>query len=176
MWSAVRASCVMLLLHCVLRLRLEQQVFQRLPPYMITSLLETCMKQRVRPRVLRIVALQLDERVKEDLLHYTGKDCYDFGDLTKATIFKYTGKKNYRFGDIAQATVSKFTKKDGYEFGDISRTILAKLDGKEIYRFGDITSRALKQQQKDTLKSSSSKYQREIEQELKTVKELRTKK
>jgi hypothetical protein len=48
---------------------------------------------------------------------FTGKDSYEFGDITK-TIFRKTG-----------SAVSSFTGQDSYEFGDISRTLVHRVGG-----------------------------------------------
>jgi len=78
------------------------------------------------------------------------KTGYQFGDLF---INKLTGKDNYEFGDLSrlvsgklQEAVGNFTGKDEYEFGDLSRTLdvkakneVKKITGKETYEFGDIS-------------------------------------
>eukprot|EP00435_Cladocopium_sp_Y103_P045656 s1834_g13.t1 len=90
----------------------------------------------------------------------TGKESYEFGDLSKfiggkvqEAVGNFTGKESYEFGDItntldakAKAEVCKVTGKDVYELGDISRFLdgqaklqVAKLIGKDSYEFGDIS-------------------------------------
>lgn len=80
---------------------------------------------------------------------------YRFGDLL---INKVTGKDEYEFGDLSRWLGSKFqetacaiTGKDSYEFGDISRFLdqkakeqVRELTGKEEYEFGDITKEILR--------------------------------
>lgn len=75
---------------------------------------------------------------------------YQFGDLF---INKLTGKDKYEFGDLSRFLGGKLeeaacslTGKDSYEFGDISRMLDAKakegvrrFTGKENYEFGDIS-------------------------------------
>jgi len=51
---------------------------------------------------------------------YIGKDEYQFGDITKATVTKITGKEDYEFGDITKtafAVVSNSTKSIAGLFG-----------------------------------------------------------
>jgi len=64
----------------------------------------------------------------------TGKDKYEFGDLTKW------------LGNTLQEKACEVTGKDSYEFGDLSRHLDArakeeacKLTGKANYEFGDLT-------------------------------------
>ena len=40
---------------------------------------------------------------------YTGKEKYEFGDITKATVSKFTGKEDYKFGDITKAAADKIS-------------------------------------------------------------------
>lgn len=89
----------------------------------------------------------------------TGKESYEFGDLTKEVskrvrdrVEEFTGKP-YQFGDISKAVeerrrawVSDFLGEDAaknYEFGDITKKALAKLTGKDEYQFGDVTKKLL---------------------------------
>ncbi|CAE6971690.1 unnamed protein product [Symbiodinium natans] len=90
----------------------------------------------------------------------TGKDKYEFGDLSKfvggklqEAVGNFTGKDSYEFGDItrsldakAKAEVCKVTGKDVYELGDLSKYLdaqakqqVAELTGKPSYEFGDIS-------------------------------------
>ncbi|CAE7401246.1 unnamed protein product, partial [Symbiodinium sp. KB8] len=90
----------------------------------------------------------------------TGKDKYQFGDLSRfvggklqEAVGNFTGKESYEFGDItrsldakAKAEVCKVTGKDVYELGDLSKYLdtqakkqVAKLTGKDSYEFGDIS-------------------------------------
>jgi len=75
---------------------------------------------------------------------------YRFGDLF---INKLTGKDQYEFGDLSKWMDSKMkekacelTGKDTYEFGDVARFVdsrvkeeVCKLTGKKKYEFGDVT-------------------------------------
>lgn len=76
----------------------------------------------------------------------TGKDKYEFGDLSrmidgkiKDAACQLTGKEKYEFGDIskffdasAKAEVCKLTGKDTYEFGDISKEIARRVQAGEV--------------------------------------------
>jgi len=76
----------------------------------------------------------------------TGKDKYEFGDLSrfidgkvKEAVCQMTGKEQYEFGDVskfldarAKEEVSKLTGKEQYEFGDISREIARRVQAGEV--------------------------------------------
>lgn len=76
----------------------------------------------------------------------TGKDKYEFGDLSrwmdgkvKEAACQLTGKETYEFGDIskffdakAKQEVSNLTGKDTYEFGDISKEIARRVQAGEV--------------------------------------------
>lgn len=180
----VRARSVLLVINAVLSMKLEYQVLKRLPPSVLVFLVETCVSTHARPKVLRLVAVELDDRVRSHVYRYTGKESYQFGDLTKATIARYTNKEEYQFGDITKTAIAKFTGKaeDEYQFGDITGTVFSKLAGKETYQFGDISRRILRQQQRKECDTSSlspsarrseQAYQKEIKDELNFVQNLR---
>lgn len=89
--------------------------------------------------VMAPVVDQVKVGAKEAVLAFTGKEEYEFGDITKEAA-RRAGK--------AIATV---LGKEEYEFGDISRTAAGKvkdavkdLTGKEEYQFGDITKAVLR--------------------------------
>ena len=106
---------------------------------------------------------QLARRVKEakdQVNSLTGKDAYEFGDLSrwldakaKERVNAVTGKDEYEFGDVsrwldakAKDGVNAVTGKDEYEFGDVSRWLDAQAKdrvnaatGKDEYAFGDLT-------------------------------------
>lgn len=185
----LRVSCVMIAIRVVLQLRMERPVLARLPAHILIFLIETCLSTHARPRIVRLVALELDDRVQEQIRQYTGKELYNFGDLTrtgiakyiekenyqfgdvaKATLFKFTGKKEYTFGDISKATAQKITGKDDYVFGDITRTVFARLDAgqDEAYQFGDVTRRILKQME-------NTAYPEELQEELKLLQNMQKK-
>lgn len=89
----------------------------------------------------------------------TGKEEYEFGDLTKEVsrriqdrVEEFTGRP-YEFGDISRAVeanrkqwVQDFLGSEAaenYRFGDISRKALSKWTGKDEYQFGDVTKKVL---------------------------------
>jgi len=90
----------------------------------------------------------------------TGKDKYEFGDLSrfiggklKDAACEITGKEDYEFGDVsrvldkrAKEEVCKVTGKDSYKFGDLTffldkraKEEVCKMTGKDSYEIGDIT-------------------------------------
>ena len=90
-----------------------------------------------------------ERALREGVSGFTGRDEYQFGDLTKAALSKVgagvaagvssiTGKETYEFGDLTKAAVDKvgagvassvsdFTGKEKYEFGDVTRAAIGKL-------------------------------------------------
>eukprot|EP00930_Biecheleria_cincta_P001430 TRINITY_DN102574_c0_g1_i1.p1 TRINITY_DN102574_c0_g1~~TRINITY_DN102574_c0_g1_i1.p1 ORF type:complete len:287 (-),score=77.59 TRINITY_DN102574_c0_g1_i1:115-975(-) len=88
--------------------------------------------------VMAPVVDEMKESAKESVLAFTGKDDYEFGDISKeadrrakAAIAKLLGKEEYKFGDISKAAAAKamdavtsFTGKKDYEFGDVTKTLL----------------------------------------------------
>eukprot|EP00439_Symbiodinium_sp_Y106_P058207 s5_g8.t1 len=68
---------------------------------------------------------------------------YQFGDLF---INKLTGKDKYEFGDLSRFVGGKLQEADVYELGDLSKYLdtqakkqVSKLTGKDSYEFGDIS-------------------------------------
>jgi hypothetical protein len=136
----IKTRSVLIAVHMALHLEIEGPLLSRLPIKVLMFLVRTCIQADVRPKVLRIVALEVDERLRDEMRRYTGNENYEFGDLTKAAIRHYTGEDDYKFGDLTKSTVRNYTGKEGYEFGDMSRTTIQKLiKAKENYEFGDIT-------------------------------------
>ena len=103
---------------------------------------------------------RVSETVKGKVRKFTGKDEYEFGDLSrwvdariKERVNTLTEKDEYQFGDLSRWVdarikdrVNTVTEKDEYEFGDLSRWIDArvkervnKLTGKSSYSVGDLT-------------------------------------
>lgn len=88
--------------------------------------------------VMAPVVDEMKESAKESVLAFTGKDDYEFGDISKeadrrakAAIAKMLGKEEYKFGDISKAAAGKamdavtnFTGKKDYKFGDVTKTLL----------------------------------------------------
>jgi len=188
-WQRVRVSCVLLAINVVLTLRLESPLLRTMPSSMLVYLMETCLMSHARPKLVRIVAMELDDRVRSHISRYTaGQDSYQLDDLAKAAIASYTNKEKYEFGDITKATVAKLTAaagsrgqgsrsvlhrfigKDEYKFGDLSRTVAAKLSGQESYKFGDVTRRALAQLQRDSSSSGMEAYRNEVRDQVEIAK------
>jgi hypothetical protein len=172
-WAQFQVNCFLLAIHVVLEMQWERAVLTKLPPHLIGMLVRTSLKRKVSPKIIRLVGLELEDRIHRgeykfgDLTRtvgcvltrkdeytfgditqfavsqYTGKDEYHFGDLTKASVSKYTEKKEYRFGDITRTTVSRLTQKESYEFGDISKAIAGRIAGSDEYIFGDVTRMVL---------------------------------
>jgi len=94
------------------------------------------------PIILKDVVAPVVDNVKEStegaVLAFTGKDEYEFGDITKeadkrakVAIASILGKEEYKFGDISKAAaakvmegISSFTGKEDYQFGDITKSVL----------------------------------------------------
>ena len=78
----------------------------------------------------------------------------------------YTGKEQYQFGDITEATVRKVTKNEDYKFGDLTKGAVRSLTGKEKYQFGDITRSFIK-----AWKVGNEEIRQQDEKEAKEAKE-----
>eukprot|EP00929_Paragymnodinium_shiwhaense_P009091 TRINITY_DN113139_c0_g1_i1.p1 TRINITY_DN113139_c0_g1~~TRINITY_DN113139_c0_g1_i1.p1 ORF type:complete len:383 (+),score=60.40 TRINITY_DN113139_c0_g1_i1:96-1151(+) len=118
------------------------------------------------------VIRKMDASAKVAVTSFTGKEDYEFGDITreidrraKESVAAFTGKADYEFGDITKTILNRtgdattkatldFTGKEEYEFGDITKAILNRtadatakatleFTGKEDYKFGDITKTVL---------------------------------
>ncbi|CAE8606331.1 unnamed protein product [Polarella glacialis] len=92
--------------------------------------------------VMTPVVAGIAEGVNSGVTAFTGKEKYEFGDISmeadkraKAAIALMLGKEEYQFGDISKAAAAKtmdavassvtsFTGKEEYKFGDISKTLL----------------------------------------------------
>merc|ERR1712032_1019013 len=79
--------------------------------------------QRVKDAVgdngsaIKEATLQMDGAAKAAVANFTGKETYEFGDITKEAL--------KRGGNA----VKTFTGKDEYQFGDISKTVWNNLFG-----------------------------------------------
>ena len=107
----------------------------------------------IRPELI----LEASSR-KESNDRKESKRGYQFGDFTKSIVNKVTGKDEYQFGDLsrwldlqAKRKVNELTDKNEYEFGDLSRWIDARVKenvnaftGSEDYQFGDVTKEIAK--------------------------------
>ena len=73
------------------------------------------------------------------MAEFTGKESYQFGDISKeietrrkAWVKDYLGDEaaeKYQFGDITKKALSQFTGKDDYEFGDLTKKVMGNLFG-----------------------------------------------
>jgi len=140
------SKVVITLLSFTIKFGFEQTILQLLPFSILLILIQICLRSTVRPRVLRLVLMEVESRI----CNYTGKDRYRLGDLSRTTVNRYTGKEDYHFGDVSRATLRRYTDKDEYRFGDVSRATLQKTrnsilsyTGKDSYSFGDVTRRFL---------------------------------
>jgi hypothetical protein len=130
-----------------------------------------CLAQDMRPKIIRVVATELDKRLK---IFVMGDANYEFGDVTKRTVCNMTGKDTYQFGDITKTilersrilkagsstssneskgtydrqvqqeldTLEKDVRKS-YQFGDLTKRQVRKFTGKSNYDFGDISKTIL---------------------------------
>ena len=88
----------------VIEMGWERQVLTKLPIKLLMDLLKMCVAQPARPKIIRVVAMELDKRIKSALV---GDVNYQFGDLTKRSILRFTGKSTYQFGDITRTLLEK---------------------------------------------------------------------
>lgn len=101
---------------------------------------------------------ELDQRVKNRVAEFAGKDSYEVGDLSSAIndrimdrVGGFTGKEEYEFGDVAREVenqrkewVKDFLGEDAakdYLFGDITAKAVLNFTGKEEYQVGDISKK-----------------------------------
>ena len=109
-------------------------------------------------RVVQEVAVRASEMAKQGVVDgvkdYTGKQAYEFGDITTETIRRATGSDDYAFGDLTKEAVQKagrvVTGNNEYVFGDLTKDAVQSageavtgFTGKKEYRFGDVTKRML---------------------------------
>lgn len=90
----------------------------------------------------------LDDKVKELVCEMSGKDEYEFGDLSveidkrvKESVADFCGKDTYEFGDLSKEVAKRakqgvlaYTGKGDYKFGDITKQALKNLSGKDDYQ------------------------------------------
>lgn len=86
--------------------------------------------------------------MKELVCEMSGKDQYEFGDLSieidkkvKESVAQFCGEETYEFGMLSKelakrmkSGVANYTGKSGYKFGDITKTAVKNLTGKEDYQ------------------------------------------
>ena len=91
----------------------------------------TVLKAELGARAIKEVGVRLTERAAQGIADgvrtYTGKEQYQFGDLTEATVQKVTGNDDYRFGDFTKGALKSVTGSDEYKFGDLSRSLYKRL-------------------------------------------------
>ena len=58
-----------------------------------------------------MVAERLSQGVADTVRGWTGKEDYQFGDLTRAAISKATGKEEYEFGDLSKAAMRSLSSR-----------------------------------------------------------------
>ena len=70
------------------------------------------------------------------MTEFTGKEGYEFGDISKEIekrrsqwVKDFLGKEGYEFGDITKKAVTNFTGKDNYEFGDVTKKLVSNIFG-----------------------------------------------
>lgn len=88
--------------------------------------------------VMTPVVAEMAEGAKEAVAGFTGKEKYEFGDISKEAdkrakqaIATLLGKDEYQFGDLSKAAaaramdaVTSITGKKDYQFGDLTKTFL----------------------------------------------------
>jgi hypothetical protein len=80
------------------------------------------------------ITKSLLEKASSAIGEATGKEDYNFGDLTKGAVRKFTGKDHYEWGDLTKelksrggSAISNFTGKEDYVVGDVSKEIIRKV-------------------------------------------------
>jgi len=71
-----------------------------MPMHFLIELLNFSIASDIGERVVTELSQEVDRRVKKAV---TGDENYKLGDYTKAQILKFTGKNEYNFGDISKA-------------------------------------------------------------------------
>lgn len=144
-----RATVLVLIVRVVLDFRLEKLVLRRIPEHVLLDILNMCLYENVRPRVLRVVAFELDKR-----LHHFFKEHCGFGEYTRRAVQKFTGNKEYQFGDLTKKVLEEarhrstdstrliqkeiddfLVWRENYHFGDISRGVVRKITRNENFDF-----------------------------------------
>jgi len=146
-FNLLRRRSVLTGIQLVLLLQLERPVLTRLTPALLMFLVNTCVEGKARPKVLRIVGMELDRRVHKEIMKFTHKDHYELGDITKEALHRYTGKDHYELGDVTKETIHKLLiAQENYKLGDITRFVATRVAGEEFvknYQFGDCTKTVL---------------------------------
>jgi len=121
-----------------------------LPAAALLATYGTVLKAELGVRAVSEVGSRMTERaaqgVADGVKAYTGKDSYEFGDVTTASVRKLTGNDDYQFGDLTKGAIKSVTGGDEYQFGDITKNAVKGMTGKDAgeYKFGDITKNLMK--------------------------------
>ena len=107
----------------------------------VAALLATygaALKLELGGRAVQEVTVRVGERaaqgIADGVKSYTGKEEYQFGDLTTAKVRKATGNEDYEFGDLTKGALKKMAGKgeeEEYKFGDITKRLWRRATGKE---------------------------------------------
>ena len=104
-----------------------------MPAAVVLATYGTVLKAEVGVRAVKEIGVRLAERARDGIADgvrsYTGKDDYEFGDLTEETVRRVSGNEDYKFGDFTKGAVKSVTGKDEYKFGDLSKALFKKLKG-----------------------------------------------
>jgi hypothetical protein len=157
----LRSSALITGIRLTVKLGIERLVLSRLPSVILLELVHLILDGNYRALILRVVATELDKRIK---MAISGDEDYQLGDLTKKALFKYTGKEQYQFGDVTKTAITKYTGKEQYEFGDVTKKALTKFTGKKQYEFGDITKVILERAQAS--EEATARYKDQVQKEL----------
>ena len=104
-----------------------------MPAAVLLATYGTVLKAELGVRAVQEVGVRITERAAEGIADgvrtYTGKDSYQFGDLTEATVQKVTGNEEYRFGDLTKSALKSVTGKEKYKFGDVTKSLFQRMRG-----------------------------------------------
>jgi hypothetical protein len=101
----------------VLKVGKERAVLTRLPTSVLVQILQLGIDQHARPVLIRVVATELDNRLKKavsndypnlanKLAQFTGKRVYSFGDITR-TILERAGRETKKYKEQVELELSQ---------------------------------------------------------------------
>jgi hypothetical protein len=97
----LRSLILVLLIKLVVHYELETLVLQRLPRPVLINIIATCLERDTRPKVVHVVRTELDNRKRIAVM---GREQDNhFSDWIQRAIRNSTGKDDYQFGDISRA-------------------------------------------------------------------------
>jgi len=99
----VRSFLVVQAIRLVLLFHVEGPVLRNLPNKLLFEIIQACLMEEARPRLLRVVASELDRR----------RQSYEFGDVSRYTWKQFHKTWKRQFGKE-------------YEFGDMTRGVLER--------------------------------------------------